>query len=57
MGLVDYISRHPNQNATKVSAYDEDYIAAKLDLISAYVYSMKLHTTQSASHLLTLKCT
>ena len=42
MGLVDYISRHPNQKARKVSAYDEVFIAAKLKLISASVDSLNL---------------
>ena len=28
MGLVDYISRQPNQKAKKVSAYDEEFIVA-----------------------------
>ena len=30
MGLVDYISRHPSQKAKKASAYDEEFIVAKL---------------------------
>ena len=30
MGLVDCISRDPNQKAKKVSAYDEEFIVAKL---------------------------
>ena len=34
MGLVDYISRNPSQKAKKVSAYDEEFIVAKLKLIS-----------------------
>ena len=42
MGLVDYISRRPNQKARKVSAYDEVFIAAKLKLISASVDSLNL---------------
>ena len=33
MRLVDYISRDPQQKAVKISAYDEQFIVAKLDLI------------------------
>ena len=33
MGLVDYISRDPQQEAVIISAYDEQFIVAKLDLI------------------------
>ena len=33
MGLVDYISREPQQKAVNVSAYDEQFIVAKLDAI------------------------
>ena len=51
MGLVDYISRHPNQKAEKVSAYDDKIIFAKLGLISASVNSVKLTSSQSALHL------
>ena len=37
MGLVDYISRHPNQKPKKVSAGDEEFIVAKLKLVSASI--------------------
>ena len=40
MGLVDYISGYPNQKAKNVSAYDEEFIVAKLKLISASVNSL-----------------
>ena len=33
MGLVDYISRDPQQQAVNISAYDEQFIVAKLDVI------------------------
>ena len=33
MGLVDYISCEPQQKAVKISAYDEQFIVAKLDAI------------------------
>ena len=46
-----YISRHPNQKAKKVSAYDEEFIVAKLKLISASVNSLKLKSCESAPHL------
>ena len=33
MGLVDYISRDPQQKAVNISAYDEQFKVAKLDVI------------------------
>ena len=33
MGLVDYISRDPYQQAVNISTYDEQFIVAKLDVI------------------------
>ena len=33
MGLVDYISREPQQKAVIFSTYDEQSVAAKLDAI------------------------
>ena len=33
MGLVDYISRDTQQKAVYISAYDEQFIVAKLDVI------------------------
>ena len=33
MGLVDYISRDPQQKAVNISAYDEQFKVAKLDMI------------------------
>ena len=32
MGLVDYISRDPQQKAVNISAYDQQFIDAKLKL-------------------------
>ena len=51
MGLVDYISRNPSQKAKKVSAYDEQFIVAKLKLISKSNNPLELNITHSASHL------
>ena len=51
MGLVDYNSRHPNQKAKNVSAYAEEFIVAKLKLISASINSLVLKTAEPASHL------
>ena len=33
MGLADYISRDPQQQAVNISAYDEQFILAKMDVI------------------------
>ena len=33
MGLVDYISRDPQQKDVNISAYDEQFIVAKLVVI------------------------
>ena len=52
MRLVDYISRNPNQKAKKLSA--EEFIVAKLNLISASVNSLNQQFSQPASHLHTL---
>ena len=51
MGLVDYISRKPSQRAKKVSAYDEEFIVAKLKLISKSINALELNITHPASHL------
>ena len=51
MGLVEYISRHPNQKAKKVSAYDEEFIVANLKLISASVSTLNTNSIESAIHL------
>ena len=51
MGLVDYISRNPSQKAKKVSAYDEEFIVAKLKLIFKSINALELNITHSASHL------
>ena len=48
MGLVDYISGHQKQKAKKVSAYDDEFIVAKLKFISSSVNSLKLETDKSA---------
>ena len=51
MGLVDYISRNKSQRAKKVSAYDEEFIVAKLKLISISISALELNITHPASHL------
>ena len=51
MGLVDYISRNPSQRAKKVSAYDEEFIVAKLKLISKSINALELIITHPASYL------
>ena len=51
MGLVDYISRHLSQKAEKVAAYDEEFIVAKLKLISTSINALELNNTKIASHL------
>ena len=33
MGLVDYFSRDPQQKAVNISAYDEQFMVAKLEVI------------------------
>ena len=33
MGLLDYISRDPQQKAVNISAYDEQFLVAKFDVI------------------------
>ena len=51
MGLVDYISRYPDQKAKKVSSYDEEFIVAKFKLISASVNSLNSKSTKYAIYL------
>ena len=51
VGLVDYISRNSSQRAKKVSAYDEEFIVAKLKLISKSINALELNITHPASHL------
>ena len=51
LGLVDYISRHPFQQAKKVSNYDEEFIVAKLKLISASFNLLHLNITHPATHI------
>ena len=50
MGLVDYVSREPNQKAEK-AVYHEEFIIAKLKLISASLNSLDLKTSEPASQL------
>ena len=51
MGLVDYISRNPSQKAKKVSTYDEEFIVAKLKLISKSINTLELKTEHPTSRL------
>ena len=51
MGFVDYISRHPKLKAKKVSAYDEEFIVAKLKLIAASINSLDLKNSEPAYKL------
>ena len=51
MGLVDYISRNPSQKAKKISTYYEEFIVAKLKLISKSINALELNTEYPASHL------
>ena len=51
MGLVDFISRNPSQKAKKVSTYNEEFIVAKLKLISKSINTLELKTEHPASHL------
>ena len=45
------VSGHPIQKTKKVWAYDEEFIVAKLKLISTSINALELNTTKSASHL------
>ena len=47
MGLVDYISRDPQQKAVKISAYDEQFIVAKLNAVRNASYQMQKITSIS----------
>ena len=51
LGLVDYISRNPSQKAKKISTYDEEFIVAKLKLISKSINALELNTKYPASRL------
>ena len=51
MCLVDYISRHPSQKAKKVSAYDEEFIVARLNLISTSINALELNNAKPATQL------
>ena len=55
MGLVVYISRRPNQKVKIVSAYDYEFIVAKLQHNSGPVNSLNLKSTEPAIHLIRLK--
>ena len=40
MGLVDYISRQPNQNAKSVNQYDEEFMIAIISRIRDAITSL-----------------
>ena len=44
MGLVDYISRDPQQQAVNISTYDGQFIVAKLDVIKRSAKRFSLNT-------------
>ena len=47
MVLLDYILRYPNQKPKIGSAYDEEFIVAKAELISASAKSLRLTSLTS----------
>ena len=57
MGLVDHISRDPQQKAVNISAYDEQFIVAKLDVIKRsakrFLLNAEIYVDFAARMLLT----
>ena len=45
MGLVDYISRQPNQKAKVTSKYDEEFAVATITLISDVIAAICINST------------
>ena len=41
MGLTDYISRNPHNNAKPISRYDEDFVIAQIDAIIQTINAIK----------------
>ena len=54
MGLVDYISRDPQQKAVKIYTYDEQFIFVKLDVIKRgakrFLFNAKNYTDFAAQN-------
>ena len=46
MGLVDYISRQPNQNAKSVNQYDEEFMVATISRIRDAITSLFSHANK-----------
>ena len=46
MGLVDYISRQPNQQAKATNKYDEEFAVAKITRIRDAIAAIYVNTTQ-----------
>ena len=46
MGLVDYISRQPNQEAEVTNKYDEEFAVATITLIRDAIAAIYVNTTQ-----------
>ena len=57
MGLVDYISREPQQKAVNISAYDEQFIVAKLDAIKRSAKPFYLFCGAKSTYKTSLKYT
>ena len=49
MGLVNYVSSHPNQKNKK--DFDEKFIVSKFESIATSANSLKLNSIQYAHHL------
>ena len=50
MGLVDYISRQPNQKAKSVTQYDEEFMVATISRIRAAITSLFSHSNKIPFH-------
>ena len=50
MGLVDYISRQPNQEAKVTNKYDEEFAVATITLFRDAIAAIHLNTTQKTCH-------
>ena len=46
MGLVDFISRQPNQNAKSVNQYDEEFMVATISRIRDAITSLFSHANK-----------
>ena len=50
MGLVDYISRQPNQKAKSVTQYDEEFMVATISRIRDAITSLLSHSNKIPFH-------